>query len=158
MYQLEVKRWLVAHRFPIVDGWNVTVDIDAMERGNGGRHPPDKRQIAAECESWLLQQGAKIVAHELYGRADLVATKEASGTFVVEVEGDSSRQKEQAMYSALGQVVLSMGDPSPEITYALAVRDSLIWERQLRKVPGRVKDLLRLKLLLVSISGVRDLE
>jgi hypothetical protein len=157
MYQLEVKRWLVAYRFPIADGWNVTVDIDAMERGNGGKHPPDKRQIAAECESWLRDQGARIVPHELYGRADLVATKKGVGTFVVEVEGDSSRQKEQAMYSALGQVVLSMGHPSPEITYALAVPDSEIWERQLRKVPSRVKDLLRLRLMLVSSSGVRDL-
>ena len=90
--------------------------------------------------------------------ADLVATKEGSGTFVVEVEGDSARQKEQAMYSALGQVVLSMGDHSPEITYALAVPDSVIWERQLQKVPDRVKKLLRLKLLLVSISGIRVLE
>jgi hypothetical protein len=158
MYQLEVKRWLVAYRFPIADGWDVTVDIDAMERGNGGQHPPDKREIAYECESWLREQGAKIVVHELYGRADLVATKEAAGTFVVEVEGDSSRQKEQAMYSALGQAVLSMGDPSPNITYALAVPDSEVWDRQLRKVPSRVKDLLRLKLLLVSSRGVRDLE
>ena len=69
-------------------------------------------------------QGVKLVAHPLYGRADLVATKEGVGTLVVEVEGDSSRQREQAMYSALGQVVLSMGDPSSEITYALAVPDS----------------------------------
>ena len=78
-------------------------------------------------------QGVKIVAHQLYGRADLVAVKEGVGTFVVEVEGDSSRQREQAMYSALGQVVLSMRDPSPVISYALAVLDSEQWERQLRK-------------------------
>ena len=158
MYQLEVKRWLVAYRFPMTDGWRVTVDIDAMERGNGGQHPPGKREIAAECESWLREQGAQIVAHELYGRADMVATKDGVGTFVVEVEGDSSRQKEQAMYSALGQVVLSMSDPSLAITYALAVPDSDIWERQLRKVPRRVKELLRLRLLVVSSTGVRDLD
>ena len=66
MYQLEVKRWLVAHRFPPVEGWRVTVDIDAMERGAIEQHPPDKRAIAADCESWLRQQGARIVAHELY--------------------------------------------------------------------------------------------
>jgi hypothetical protein len=98
----------------------------------------------------------KIVAHHLYGRADLVATKEQEGTFVVEVEGDSSRQKEQAMYSALGQVVLSMGDSSPEITYALAVPDSEQWERQLRKVPARIRELLRLQLWLVSEVGIRS--
>ena len=120
MYQLEVKRWLVFHKFAVADGWDVTIDIDSMERGEKGQHPPDKRQIAAECEVWLRTQGVRIVAHPLYGRADLVAAKEGIGTIVVEVEGDSSRQREtQAMYSALGQVVLSMGNPSPEITYAL---------------------------------------
>lgn len=59
------------------------------------------------------------------------------------------------MYSALGQVVLSMSDPSPQITYALAVPDSEPWERQLRKVPGRIRELLRLQLWLVSEAGVR---
>jgi hypothetical protein len=42
MYQLEVKRWLVFHRFPIEDGWEVTVDIDAMERGDKGQQPIGK--------------------------------------------------------------------------------------------------------------------
>lgn len=156
MYQLEVKRWLVFHKFPVSDGWDVTMDIDSMERGEKGKHPPDKREIAAACEAWLRVHGVKIVAHQIYGRADLVAAKEQNGTFVVEVEGDSSRQKEQAMYSALGQVVLSMGDPSPEITYGLAVPDSEQWERQLRKVPVRIRELLRLQLWLVSEAGARS--
>lgn len=155
MYQLQVKRWLVFHKFPVADGWDVTIDIDSMERGEKGQHPPDKRQIAAECETWLRTQSVKIVAHPLYGRADLVAAKEGVGTLVVEIEGDSSRQKEQAMYSALGQVVLSMGDPSTQITYALAVPDSEQWERQLKKVPNRIRELLRLQLWLVSETGVR---
>ena len=156
MYQLEVKRWLVFHKFPVAGGWDVTIDIDSMERGKNGQHPPDKRAIAAECETWLRAQGVRIVAHPLYGRADLVATKEGVGTLVVEVEGDSSRQREQAMYSALGQVVLSMGDPSSEINYGLAVPDSEHWERQLKKVPARIRELLSLKLWLVSEVGVRS--
>jgi hypothetical protein len=157
MYQLQVKRWLVFHKFPVADGWDVTIDIDSMERGEKGQHPPDKRQIAAECETWLRTQGVKIVAHPFYKRADLVAAKEGVGTLVVEIEGDSSRQKEQAMYSALGQVVLSMGDPSTQITYALAVPDSEQWERQLQKVPNRIRELLRLQLWLVSETGVRSM-
>lgn len=156
MYQLEVKRWLVFHKFPVADGWDVTMDIDSMERDKKGRHRPDKRGIAAECEAWLRAQGVKIAAHQRYGRADLVAAKEQIGTLVVEVEGDSSRQKEQAMYSALGQVVLSMGDPSSHITYGLAVPDSERWERQLIKVPARIRELLRLQLWLVSEAGVRS--
>lgn len=35
MYQLGVRRWLVAYHFPITDGWDVTIDIDPMERGEG---------------------------------------------------------------------------------------------------------------------------
>jgi hypothetical protein len=156
MYQLEVKRWLVFHKFPVTEGWDVTMDIDSMERGEKGQHPPDKRAIAAECETWLRAQGVKIMSHQLYGRADLVAAKESVGTFVVEVEGDSSRQKEQAMYSALGQVIMSMGDPRPQITYGLAVPDSEQWEGQLKKVPGRIRELLCLQLWLVSAAGVRS--
>jgi hypothetical protein len=156
MYQLEVKRWLVAYRFLPVEGWSVTVDIDSMERDAAGRHQPDKRAIAAECETWLREQGVKTVAHPLYGRADLVATKDGR-TLVIEVEGDSSRQREQAMYSALGQIVLSMRDPSPNVGYGLAVPDSHPWERQLKKIPPRVRDILRLELFLVSETGVRQL-
>ena len=134
MYQLEVKRWLVTYFFPVEDGWDVTLDIDSMERGEAGQHPPGKKAIAAECETWLRDHGVKIVAHPLYGRADLVATKEGRGTFVIEVEGDSSRQREQAMYSALGQIVLSMGASSPDIKYGLAVPDTVQWESQLKKI------------------------
>lgn len=148
---------MVFYKFPVAEGWDVTIDIDSMERDEKGRHAPDKRAIARECETWLRAQGVKIVAHPLYGRADLVATKEGVGTLVVEVEGDSTKQREQAMYSALGQVVLSMGDPSSEITYGLAVPDSEHWERQLKKVPIRIRELLSLELWLVSKAGVRAL-
>jgi hypothetical protein len=94
----------------------------------------------------------------VYGRADLVACKVGIGTFVVEVEGDSSRQKEQAMYSALGQIVLSMKAPAPETTYALAVPDEERWVAQLEKVPGRIRELLNLRLWLVSENGVRNVK
>lgn len=93
MYQLEVKRWVVAHKFPAEAGWDVTIDIDAMERGDKEQQQPDKQAVATVCESWLRSQGVKIVAHPVYGRADLVAYKEGVGTFVVEVEGESSRQR-----------------------------------------------------------------
>jgi hypothetical protein len=157
MYQLEVKRWLVAYFFPVAEGWDVTVDIDAMERGDAGEHPPEKKATVARCEAWLRQQGVKIVAHPVYGRADLVATREGFGTFVIEVEGDSSRQKEQAMYSALGQIILSMDEVSPTIKYGLAVPDTAQWEAQLNKIPDRVRDVLNLRLLLVSEAGVREI-
>jgi hypothetical protein len=157
MYQIEVKRWLIAYRFPISDGWDVTADIDSMERGIGGQHPPDKKAIALECETWLRLQSVKIARHPLFGRADLVAKKEGVGTFVVEAEGTSSRQREQAMYSSLGQLVLSMVDSSEQLHYCLAVPDSPQWEVQLKKIPSRVRLILNLSLLLVSQTGVRQL-
>ena len=155
MYQLEVKRWLVQHRYNPADGWSVTVDIDAMERDADGAHAPGKREIAAECERWLRENGAKIVAHELFGRADLVVAKAGCDTVVIEVEADSARQREQALYSALGQLLLSMGQEG-DYKYALAVPDSHEWEKQVKKVPRRVRSLLRLDLLLVSERGVRE--
>lgn len=158
MFQLHIKRLLVEHRFPVADGWDVTVDVDSMERGVKGQHPPEKKAIAAENEAWLRRQGVRIVAHPIFGRADLVATKKGLGTFVVEVEGKSARQKEQAVYSALGQIVLSMGNPDPAIQYGLAVPDSPEWERQIRKIPTRVQSLLKLNLWLVSERGVRNYE
>jgi hypothetical protein len=60
------------------------------------------------------------------------------------------------MYSALGQIVLSMGDPSPTIRYGLAVPDTAQWETQLNKIPDRIRDVLKLDLLLVSEAGVRQ--
>ena len=155
MFQLEVKRLLVEHCFPPSGGWDVTVDIDSMERGERGQHQVEKRAIAAENEAWLKANGVHIVAHQLFGRADLVASKEGVGTFVVEVEADSSKQREQALYSALGQIVMSMGNPAPTIQYGLALPDAPEWERQVRKVPGRVLELLKLNVWLVSPKGVR---
>lgn len=60
------------------------------------------------------------------------------------------------MYSALGQVLLSMGSNEPGVRYAVAVPDSPEWERQFQKIPARVLKLLNLSMLLVSQSGVRN--
>jgi hypothetical protein len=73
VYQLEVKRWLVAYRFPPTEGWRVHVDIDAMERAKGGQHKPGKAERARTAESALLSMGATIGAHPEFGRADIVA-------------------------------------------------------------------------------------
>ncbi|MBX9947070.1 MAG: hypothetical protein K2Y40_23560 [Reyranella sp.] len=155
MYQLEVKRWLIEYRFPPTEGWRVLVDIDAMERGKGGAHPPDKSARAAIAEAALVAIGARIGAHAYYGRADVVAEHEQHGIYIVEVEGSSSRQKEQALYSALGQLVLQM--KGAEVSYILAVPDDGSWERQLLKVPSYAQKQMSLALVLVSEKGVRTL-
>lgn len=154
MYQLEVKRWLVHFRFPPNAGWKVTVDIDPMERANGGTHTEGKAERAQQAEQALRALGANVGKHPRFGRADVVAEHKDHGLWLVEVEGQSSRQKEQAMYSAIGQLVLQMqGD---DFHSAIAVPDELIWEKQLAKVPKHARNLLSLSCLLVSSSGCRS--
>jgi hypothetical protein len=153
VYQLEVKQWLVAYRFPPSEGWRVRVDIDAMERAKGGQHKPGKAERARVAEAALLSMGVTIGAHPEFGRADIVAEHPKHGLFVVEVEGNSSRQKEQAVYSALGQLVLQM--QGTKHGFVLAVPDEQSWERQLLKIPQHARATLGLSCVLVSEQGVR---
>jgi hypothetical protein len=157
MYQLEVKAILVAVRFPQSEGWRVTVDVDAMERAEGGAHPDDKREKAQVAERQLRELGVTIGAHPRFGRADIVAEHTQLGTVVIGVEGDSSRQREQAVYSALGQALLVMRDFGESITYGIAVPDRDDWVRQLQKVPLAAAERLKLQLLAVSPQGVRQI-
>lgn len=156
MYQLEVKSALVRHRFNPANGWRVTVDIDAMERAHGGKHASDKSARAAQAEAELRALGVTIGAHAAFGRADLVAEHPDFGTVVVEVEGISSRQREQAVYSALGQSILSMRSFDKGVAYAVAVPDEESWRRQIQKIPPAVFDRLHLRALLVSKDGVAE--
>ena len=157
MYQLEVKYQVVRHLFPPSDGWEVLVDVDAMERAKGPQHKPDKKEKVVAAERSLVALGANIGAHEEYGRVDVFASHKDKGIFLVEVEGQSSKQKEQAMYSAIGQTILMMNSSGTKVSYALAVPDHPAWERQVHKIPSRVKSLLRLHCYLVSDHGVREI-
>jgi hypothetical protein len=154
MYQIEVKVQLVSRMFPPAQGWRVTVDLDAMELARGGQHPAGKQAIALRVTEQLAALGATLGPHPKYGRVDLVAEKQGEPTWLVEVEGDSSRQREQALYSALGQVVLLMGEGMSATNYALAVPASEDWRRQVGKIPARVLKLLNLSVLLVSPEKV----
>ncbi len=157
MYQLEVKRFLVEHGFCPADGWQVTVHVDGMERARGGSHSADK-QIRARCtEDWLRNAGVTIGADPDFGAADLVARKRATQTTVVEIEGESSKQKEQALYSVLGQAVTLMKSDR-KTRYGIAVPDISEWERQLEKIPQHIRTQLSLTLWLVGETRVRQPE
>lgn len=157
MYQLEVKRVLVEYLFSPNEGWEVTVDVDAAERGYDGKHPLGKRDTVGAAENWLRENGVRIGPHHEFGRADIVASKQGKPLYVVEVEGESTKQKEQAMYSALGQTILMMREAAG-IKHALAVPDTPEWERQLRKIPMHVRTMLNFDVWLVSFSEVRPIE
>jgi len=60
------------------------------------------------------------------------------------------------MYSALGQVIIMMGEQRQGLTYGLAVPDEIAWVDQIKKIPQRVCNLLDLKLYLVSQHGVTE--
>ncbi|MCG9630876.1 hypothetical protein [Vibrio sp. Isolate30] len=155
MYQLEVKYHLVKHHFPPSEGWKVLVNVDAMERAKGPQHPTEKKARVEKAEEKLLALGADIGAHPIYGRVDVCAIHPTKGTYLVEVEGQSSKQKEQAMYSALGQTLLQMNERNA-VKYCIAVPDEDKWQIQLEKIPRYVRSLLNLSCLLVSVCGVRE--
>ena len=118
-------------------------------------HRTSKKARIAERR--LRESGVTIGAHSKFGRADVVAEHTQLGTVVIEVEGDSSRQREQAIYSALGQALLVMRDFSDSIAYGIAVPDHEDWVRQLQKVPLAAAERLKLQLLAVSPEGVREI-
>jgi hypothetical protein len=80
MYQLEVKRWLVHHLYPGRKGWQVSVHVDGIERGNVGSA---KRARARIAERALKKLGASIGKHPELGAADVVAKHSRYGVVVV---------------------------------------------------------------------------
>jgi len=125
-----------------------------MERARGGKHPQDKKDRAEEAEAALADLGVRIGSHPRYGRTDIVAEHEEQGVFLVEVEGTSSRQTEQAMYSALGQAVLLLQGAGEQ--HMLAVPDEEKWVRQIGKLSEYALNRLSLVCVFVSSKGVRE--
>ncbi len=156
MYQLEVRRWLVVYRFPPAAGWRVYVDVDAMERATGGAHPPDKPERTRMAEEALCEMSAKVDLHPKSGRVDLVAERPDRGVYLVEVEVDSARQKEQAVYRALGQILMRIDGRDKR--YAVAVPGEPDSIAQVKKVPAFCREALGLSLLAVTPEGVEDVQ
>ena len=154
LYQLEVKLAIVRMAFPPAAGWLVNVDVDAMELAKGGTHKRGKRKRVLKALEELKELGVTVGTHEIFGRVDVVADHPEHGLRLIEVEGDSTRQKEQALYSCLGQLVLAMRWWSAGTRYGLAVPDSRQWLAQLRKIPPQATARLHLELYAVRPGGV----
>ena len=150
MHQIEVKKALVAQLFPASRGWSVTVDLDAMELGKGPHGTVAKRAVGLACRDWFVAHGVALQPHPRFGRTDIVAEHPRAGIYVLEVEGESRRQPEQALYSAIGQVLLSMSNLSPRLRYGIAVPDTPVWQRQVAKLPRAARKRLGLHVYLVS--------
>jgi len=154
LYQVEVKLALVRLIFSPKAGWRVTVDIDGAEMGKGKQQPRGKASRARGAVRDLEAMGVTIGPDERFGRVDVVAEHDYHGLHLVEVEGQSTKQKEQALNSCLGQLLLIMRAWSPQMSYGLAVPDSREWWRQLRKIPPAVTARLNLHLYSVGRHGV----
>ena len=156
MNQIEVKYHIIEKLFLPSDGWNVTVDLDPMEMGKGKQNPDGKRALAQTYRKWLENIGVHIGADERFGRADIVARHPEKGCFIIECEGDTRKQREQAMYSALGQTLLMVSAQDAGTHYGLAVPNSDEWRKQLSKIPKTVCQKLNLILYLVSDSVIEE--
>jgi len=154
MHQIEVKRHLIERLFHPSHGWAVTVDLDAMELGKGAQNTREKRKVAETHRRWMEDNGIAISPHAEHGRADIVAQHSIHGKWLIECEGDTSKQREQAMYSSLGQLILLMADSRSH--YALAVPHSDEWSSQVAKIPKFVRDALALKVFLVSDENIKE--
>ncbi len=73
LYQLEVKLGLARFPFQASAGWRLTMHVDPMERGVGGRHPRGKVRRANEALRELRRLGVIIGSHDLFGPVDVVA-------------------------------------------------------------------------------------
>ena len=158
LYQLEVKLGLARFPFQKAAGWRITMHIDPMEKGKGGKHPRGKVRRANEGLRQLRALGVTIGAHKLFGPVDVVAEHRERGTRLVEVEGESARQREQALYSSLGQLLLSMKNWSDDIAYGIAVPDTREWWRQLEKIPLELTKRLRLWRYSVGVNSCTSIE
>lgn len=158
LYQLEVKLGLAMFPFQAAAGWRLTMHIDPMERGLGGRHARGKAKRANKALRELRRLGVIIGTHKLFGPVDVVADHPSEPTYLIEVEGESARQREQALYSALGQLLLSMKIWSESIVYGIAVPNTREWTQQLRKIPLEVTKRLRLWRYSVGVSSCTSIE
>jgi hypothetical protein len=154
LYQLEVKLGLARSAFPPAEGWQLTMDIDPMEVARGGKHPPGKRKRVNTALRELRKLGVLIGTHKQFGRVDVVAEHEHGAVRLIEVEGESGRQREQALYSSLGQLLLSMKLWGDYVWYGIAVPDTTEWRRQVRKIPTDLTKRIQLWRYLVGLDGV----
>jgi hypothetical protein len=158
LYQLEIKLGLARFVFPPNQGWRLSIHVDPMEIGKGPQQKRGKTGRARRALKQLREMGVTIGTHKLFGRVDLVAEHHHEPVHLVEVEGESRRQRDQALYSSLGQVLLSMKSWSSSFAYGIAVPDTRQWVQQLQRIPTEVTERLRLWRYLVQANAVSIVE
>lgn len=154
LYQVEVKLHLIKCCFHPTQGWRVTTDVDAMEMGKGKLQSAEKIERAQRAVAELESLGVHVGIHNTWGRVDVVADHREHGVRLIEVEGKSRKQKEQAVYSALGQLALTMKAFGTSMRFGLAVPDTRAWRKQLAKIPKAYREAVRLDMYAVANGGL----
>ncbi len=133
--------------------------IDPMEKATGGKHPPGKVKRVNAALRELRELGVVIGTHKQFGPVDVAAEHERGALRLIEVEGESGRQKEQALYSSLGQLLLSMKLWSDDVGYGVAVPDTREWVRQVQKIPTELTKRLHLwRYFVMTLNSVTIVE
>lgn len=153
MYQIEVKYRLIKEKFNPEDGWSVEVAIDSMELGKGRFNSDDKRKTAQIYYEKIEKMGCLIKENDHY--LDIVATHKNGQKIIIEVEGDSSKQRSTSLYSALGQVLIKSENKNDILALAFPLNDN--WAKQIQKIPNLTKKRNNLKIYLVNDNSVVEL-
>lgn len=152
MYKLEIKAVLISAKFLPANGWDVCVNIDGSERG---LRDPKKLARVEPAERIIRSAKVRVGRHSVFGAKDIVAEHPQLGTVVLKAIGISSRQPEQELYSALGQLILSMDQQNGTVTYVVAAPDESEWVEWMMRVPRPLRQALHLELWAVSDGGFR---
>jgi len=105
MKQAEMKYFLISKCFNSSD-LKVIVDFDSQEKDR------EKYIEKLEKEFMVITKGGKKQNTFLYAqlnRPDIYA-EDSENVYIIEVEGGDPKQKEQKIYSAVGQIIFSMID------------------------------------------------
>lgn len=149
-YQIEIKKYLVNHKRKHKLWKDIIVDIDAEEVG---KDDSLKKSQSDEC---VLHLNAFKGVNEY--RTDIKATDILTKkNYYIEVEGFSSKQQEQAFYSALSQIILRMKNKSDNI-YGIAVPNTESWIKQVSKISKYIRSILNIHLFLVDKKDVIEVQ
>ncbi len=145
----------MARRLRPADGWAVVVNFDVQERGKGNRPSLEKQATYAAVQDALLSDGATIGRDRDYATADLVARHARKRElWIVEVEGHSTGQPGDKVYSAVGQLLTRMRAGSGA-KYGLAVHAEL--RTTALKIPTQVRKLLDITIFVVAADRIEEI-
>jgi hypothetical protein len=147
-YQIEVKRYLLDHKIDLWD--DVVVDIDAEELGKDDLFKKLQSDESIRCLNDFIGVNEY--------RTDIKATDRATKEkYFIEVEGFSSKQQDQAFYSALSQIILRIENNGVN-KYGIAVPFTNSWIKQISKISTYIRSTLKIHLFLVDKNNVIEIQ